>query len=131
MFGHLLPRHLEIIFEINSRFLTQVSLKYGGDNQKIARLSLIEEGSEKKVRMAHLACVGSHAINGVAELHTELLKKNLFPDFYELFPQKFSNKTNGITPRRSILLVNPKLALLITNKIGRIPNFLPIESIWI
>ncbi|MEH1840988.1 MAG: glycogen/starch/alpha-glucan phosphorylase [Nostoc sp.] len=119
LFGHLLPRHLEIIFEINSRLLTQVRLKYGGDNQKIARLSLIEEGSEKKVRMAHLACIGSHAINGVAELHTELLKNNLFPDFYELFPQKFSNKTNGITPRRWILLANPKLALLITNKIGK------------
>ncbi|WP_138502084.1 glycogen/starch/alpha-glucan phosphorylase [Nostoc sp. PA-18-2419] len=119
LFGHLLPRHLEIIFEINSRFLTQVRLKYAGDNEKIARLSLIEEGSEKKVRMAHLACVGSHAINGVAELHTELLKNNLFPDFYQLFPEKFSNKTNGITPRRWILLANPKLALLITNKIGK------------
>ncbi|MEH1830695.1 MAG: glycogen/starch/alpha-glucan phosphorylase [Nostoc sp.] len=119
LFGHLLPRHLEIIFEINSRFLTQVRLKYAGDNDKIARLSLIEEGAEKKVRMAHLACVGSHAINGVAELHTELLKNNLFPDLYELFPQKFSNKTNGITPRRWILLANPKLALLITNKIGK------------
>ncbi|MEH2069503.1 MAG: glycogen/starch/alpha-glucan phosphorylase [Nostoc sp.] len=119
LFGHLLPRHLEIIFEINSRFLTQVRLKYAGDNEKIAKLSLIEEGSEKKVRMAHLACVGSHAINGVAELHTELLKNNLFPDFYELFPQKFSNKTNGVTPRRWILLANPKLALLITNKIGK------------
>ncbi|MEH1873277.1 glycogen/starch/alpha-glucan phosphorylase [Nostoc sp.] len=119
LFGHLLPRHLEIIFEINSRFLTQVRLKYGGDNEKIARLSLIEEGTDKKVRMAHLACVGSHAINGVAELHTQLLKNNLFPDFYELFPEKFTNKTNGVSPRRWILLANPKLALLITNKIGK------------
>ncbi|MEH1809683.1 glycogen/starch/alpha-glucan phosphorylase [Nostoc sp.] len=120
LFGYLLPRHLEIIFEINSRFLAQVRLKYGEDNEKIARLSLIEEGWEKKVRMAHLACVGSHAINGVAALHSELLKKDLFPDFYELFPQKFSNKTNGVTPRRWLLLANPKLALLITNKIGKI-----------
>jgi starch phosphorylase len=119
LFAHLLPRHLEIIFEINSRFLAQVRLKYGDDDRKIARLSLIEEGAEKKVRMAHLACVGSHAINGVAELHTELLKHNLFPDFYQLFPEKFSNKTNGVTPRRWILLANPKLALLITKKIGK------------
>ncbi len=119
MFGNLLPRHLEIIFEINQRFLNQVRLKYPGDNQRVAQLSLIEEGAEKKVRMANLACVGSHAINGVAALHTELLKNNLFRDFYELFPEKFSNKTNGVTPRRWILLSNPKLALLITNNIGR------------
>ncbi len=119
MFGSLLPRHLQIIFEINRRFLEQVRLQYPGDNERVARLSLIEEGAEKKVRMANLACVGSHAINGVATLHTELLKHNLFRDFYELFPEKFSNKTNGVTPRRWILLSNPKLALLITNKIGK------------
>jgi starch phosphorylase len=119
MFGSLLPRHLQIIFEINRRFLEQVRLQYPGDDERVARLSLIEEGAEKKVRMANLACVGSHAINGVAALHTELLKHNLFRDFYELFPEKFSNKTNGVTPRRWILLSNPKLALLITNKIGK------------
>jgi starch phosphorylase len=119
LFGHLLPRHLEIIFEINQRFLNEVRAKYPGDEARVQRLSLIEEGAEKQVRMAHLACVGSHAINGVAALHTELLEKGALRDFYELWPQKFSNKTNGVTPRRWILLSNPKLALLITNKIGK------------
>lgn len=118
-FGNLLPRHLEIIFEINQRFLDEVRVKYPGDVGKLARLSLIEEGAEKKVRMAHLASVGSHAINGVAELHTALIKNNLFPDFYELFPEKFNNKTNGVTPRRWMLIANPKLALLITDTIGK------------
>lgn len=119
LFGRLLPRHLEIIFEINQRFLNEVRAKYPGDEARVQRLSLIEEGAEKQVRMAHLACVGSHAINGVAALHTELLEKGALRDFYELWPQKFSNKTNGVTPRRWILLSNPKLALLITNKIGK------------
>ncbi|BAZ22996.1 glycogen phosphorylase [Kalymmatonema gypsitolerans NIES-4073] len=119
LFGRLLPRHLEIIFEINQRFLDQVRAKYPGDIDKVARLSLIEEGAEKRVRMAHLACVGSHAINGVAALHTQLLTNDLFRDFYELFPEKFSNKTNGVTPRRWILIANPKQALLMTNKIGK------------
>jgi len=118
LFGNLLPRHLEIIFEINQRFLDAVRIKYSGDNDRVARLSLIEEGAEKRVRMAHLACVGSHSVNGVAELHTQLLERDLFRDFYELFPEKFSNKTNGITPRRWLLNSNPKLALLITNTIG-------------
>jgi starch phosphorylase len=119
VFGYLLPRQLEIIYEINQRFLNHIRAKYPGDNARSARLSLIEEGFEKHVRMAHLACVGSHAINGVAALHTELLEHELLQDFYELWPQKFSNKTNGVTPRRWILLTNPKLALLITNKIGK------------
>ncbi|MBR8836453.1 MAG: glycogen/starch/alpha-glucan phosphorylase [Stigonema ocellatum SAG 48.90 = DSM 106950] len=119
LFGSLLPRHLEIIFEINQRFLDEVRVKYPGDNERVARMSLIEEGAEKRVRMAHLACVGTHAINGVAGLHTEILKHELFRDFYELFPEKFSNKTNGVTPRRWILLANPKLSLLITNQIGK------------
>ncbi|KAF3886459.1 MULTISPECIES: glycogen/starch/alpha-glucan phosphorylase [Nostocales] len=119
VFGRLLPRHLEIIFEINQRFLDKVRSQYPGDDGKLSRLSLIEEGAEKQVRMAHLASVGSHAINGVAELHTELVKKNLFPDFYQVFPEKFSNKTNGVTPRRWILIANPKLALLIAEKIGK------------
>lgn len=89
------------------------------DKNRLARLSLIEEGGEKQVRMAHLACVGSHAINGVAALHTELLKNELLRDFYKLFPEKFSNKTNGVTPRRWLLLGNPRLANLITEKIGK------------
>ncbi len=119
LFARLLPRHLEIIYEINRRFLERVWLQYSGDRTKIARLSLIEEGAEKQVRMAHLACVGSHAVNGVSALHTELLKNDVLKDFYELCPEKFSNKTNGITPRRWLLLSNPKLTLLITQTIGK------------
>jgi starch phosphorylase len=118
LFGSLLPRHLEIIYEINRRFLDQVRLRYPADEHKIANLSLIDETGEKYVRMAHLACVGSHAINGVAALHSELLKETTLRDFYELFPQKFSNKTNGVTPRRWMVLSNPKLSQLITEKIG-------------
>ena len=118
LFGRLLPRHLEIIYEINYRFLDEVRAKYPGDEARLARLSLIEEGTDKYVRMAHLACVGSHAVNGVAALHTELLKHKVLRDFYELWPEKFNNKTNGVTPRRWLLLSNPKLAQLITQKIG-------------
>ena len=118
LFGSLLPRHLEIIYEINHRFLNEVQAKYPGDEARMARLSLIGEGDEKCVRMAHLACVGSHSINGVAALHTELLKQKVLRDFYELWPEKFNNKTNGVTPRRWLLLSNPKLAQLITQKIG-------------
>ncbi|HEY9846227.1 MAG TPA: glycogen/starch/alpha-glucan family phosphorylase, partial [Candidatus Caenarcaniphilales bacterium] len=119
LFGQLLPRHLEIIYEINRRFLEEVRTRYPNDPQRVARVSLIEEGPEKQVRMAHLACVGSHAINGVAALHTELLKKDVLRDFYELWPEKFSNKTNAVTPRRWLVLSNPKLTLLITQKIGK------------
>ena len=118
LFGRLLPRHLEVIYEINYRFLDEVRAKYPGDEARLGRLSLIEEGSDKYVRMAHLACVGSHAVNGVAALHTELLKHKVLRDFYELWPEKFNNKTNGVTPRRWLLLSNPKLAQLITQKIG-------------
>ncbi|MGH2414638.1 MAG: glycogen/starch/alpha-glucan phosphorylase, partial [Microcystaceae cyanobacterium] len=118
IFGGLLPRHLEIIYEINQRFLDQVRLKYPGDNGKLARLSLIDETGEKYVRMANLACVGSHAINGVAQLHSELLKATTLHEFYELWPEKFSNKTNGVTPRRFMALSNPRLTQLITAKIG-------------
>ena len=118
LFGRLLPRHLEIIYEINRRFLEDVRRQHPDDEARVARLSLIEEGPEKYVRMAHLACVGSHAINGVAALHSELLKKDVLRDFYALWPEKFSNKTNGVTPRRWLLLSNPKLALLVTRKIG-------------
>lgn len=118
LFGSLLPRHLEIIYEINRRFLDQVRLKYLGDDARLARLSLIDESGPRYVRMAHLACVGSHAINGVAALHSELLKQDTLRDFYELWPEKFSNKTNGVTPRRWIALSNPRMTALITQKIG-------------
>ncbi len=119
MFATLLPRHLEIIYEINFHFLEQVKKRYPGDDVRLARMSLIEEFPEKRVRMAHLACAGAHAINGVAALHTQLLKTDVLRDFYELWPEKFTNKTNGITPRRWLLISNPKLALLITDKIGK------------
>lgn len=118
LFERLLPRHLEMIYEINRRFLDEVRAKYPGDDARLARLSLIEEGAHKYVRMAHLACVGSHAINGVAALHTELLKADVLRDFYELWPEKFNNKTNGVTPRRWLLLSNPKLSELLSEKIG-------------
>jgi starch phosphorylase len=118
LFGYLLPRHLEIIYEINRRFLDEVRLKYPYDVDRIARLSLIDETGEHYVRMANLACVGSHAINGVAALHTELLKETVLRDFYELTPEKFSNKTNGVTPRRWLVLSNPRLTTLITRQIG-------------
>lgn len=119
LFERLLPRHLEIIYEINRRFLDEVRAKYPGDEARVARMSLIEEGDEKYIRMAHLACIGSHAINGVAALHTELLKQDVLRDFYELWPEKFNNKTNGVTPRRWLSLSNPKLSGLITEKIGK------------
>jgi glycogen phosphorylase len=118
LFKSVLPRHLEIIYEINRRFLDEVQTRYPDDNERIARMSLIDEAGEKSVRMANLACVGSHAINGVAELHTELLTAHLLHDFYELSPEKFSNKTNGVTPRRWMVLSNPRLSALITEKIG-------------
>jgi starch phosphorylase len=118
VFGRVLPRHLQIIYEINAHFLEEVRMRYLGDEARISRLSLIDESGERYVRMAHLACVGSHAINGVAELHTELLKRDVLKDFYEMWPQKFSNKTNGVTPRRWMVLCNPKLSSLITEHIG-------------
>jgi starch phosphorylase len=118
LFCKLLPRHLEIIYEINHRFLDALRLRYPGDYDLLRRLSLIDEAGEKYVRMAHLACVGSHAINGVAALHTELLKQTVLRDFYAVTPEKFLNVTNGVTPRRWIVLSNPKLSALITSKIG-------------
>jgi starch phosphorylase len=118
VFGKILPRHLEIIFEINARFLDEVRIRFLGDERRIARLSIIDDSGEHYVRMAHLACVGSHAINGVAELHSDLLKTDLLRDFYDLWPHKFSNKTNGVTPRRWMLLSAPKLSQLITEHIG-------------
>jgi len=118
LFKNVLPRHLEIIYEINRHFLEQVKERYPDDNERLARMSLIDEAGEKSVRMANLACVGSHAVNGVAELHTELLTATVLNDFYEFSPEKFSNKTNGVTPRRWIVLSNPRLTALITEKIG-------------
>ncbi|HEV8332853.1 MAG TPA: glycogen/starch/alpha-glucan phosphorylase [Steroidobacteraceae bacterium] len=119
LFGRILPRHLEIIFEINARFLDEARLKFLGDEARIARLSLINEHGERYVRMANLACVGSHAINGVAALHTELLKQDVLHDFHALWPEKFRSKTNGVTPRRWVMLANPRLARLITSWIGQ------------
>ncbi|MCU0603734.1 MAG: glycogen/starch/alpha-glucan phosphorylase [Desulfobacterales bacterium] len=118
LFRQVLPRHLEIIYEINRRFLEEVRVRFPGDDPRLVRLSLIDEGGEKHVRMAHLASVGSHAVNGVAALHSDLLKQTLLRDFCELEPEKFHNVTNGVTPRRWMVLGNPRLAALITEKIG-------------
>ncbi len=118
MFERLLPRHLQIIFEINRRFLRQVEIRWPGDVGRLQRLSLIAEGGEKQVRMAHLATVGAFSVNGVARLHTDLIKSDLMPDFYELWPDRFNNKTNGVTPRRWLLHANPGLAELIKRQIG-------------
>ena len=117
-FQDLLPRHLEIIYEINRRFLDNVRARYPGDADRVARVSLIEEGAPRQVRMAHLAIVGSHSTNGVAALHSELLKQRVVPDFAAMFPERFNNKTNGVTPRRWLLLANPSLANVITQAIG-------------
>jgi len=118
LFQKVLPRHLQIIFEINKRFLETVEARWPGDVEKKRVLSLIEEGAHQMVRMAHLSVIGSHSVNGVAALHTQLLKSQLFPEFDELYPGKFNNKTNGITPRRWLLACNPRLSELITSKIG-------------
>ena len=118
LFAKLLPRHLEIIYEINRRFLDDLRLRYPNDDQLLRRLSLIDEAGDRYIRMAHLASVGSHAINGVAALHTELLKRTVLHDFHRVSPEKFFNVTNGVTPRRWIALSNPKLSALITRHIG-------------
>jgi glycogen phosphorylase len=117
-FEMLLPRHLEIILEINRRFLDDVRQVYPGDEARVRRLSLIEEGPEEHVRMANLAIVGSHSTNGVAEIHSQLLRKTTVMDLAEMFPERFNNKTNGVTPRRWLLLANPALAHIITEAIG-------------
>ncbi|HUT53396.1 MAG TPA: glycogen/starch/alpha-glucan phosphorylase [bacterium] len=119
MFGDLLPRHLKIIYEINRRFMRDVSVRWVGDNDRLSRMSLIEEEKGKKVRMAHLAFVGSHSVNGVAALHTRLLKERVFKDFDEMFPDRINNKTNGVTPRRWLYAANPGLSALITERIGK------------
>jgi glycogen phosphorylase len=118
LFSSLLPRHMEIIYEINHHFMADVRMKFPDDAARLSRMSLVDESGGRYVRMAHLACVGSYAINGVAALHTELLKQDVLRDFHELYPEKFSNKTNGVTPRRFVVLSNPKLTDLITSKIG-------------
>src|SRR5208282_2879694 len=108
----------EIIYEINRRFLDEVRLKYPSDTSRIARMSLIDETGERYVRMAYLATVGGHAVNGVAELHSKLLKETTLHDFYELWPEKFLNVTNGVTPRRFVVASNPRLSSLVTRTIG-------------
>jgi starch phosphorylase len=131
LFKNLLPRILDIIYEINARFLQQVAVAWPGDSYKQQSLSLIEEGHEPQVRMAHLAIVGSYSVNGVAALHTELLKAGLFNDFYQLWPEKFNNKTNGVTPRRWLSHCNTSLAKLISSKIGKswVADFADVEQV--
>jgi starch phosphorylase len=119
LFKYLIPRLLEIIYEINFRFLQEVSKRYPGDNGKLSRMSIIEEKGEKFVRMANLACVGSYAINGVAALHTDLLKEQVLPDWVEMYPERFLNVTNGVTPRRFIVQSNPGLTNLLNKTVNR------------
>ncbi|MCB0226402.1 MAG: glycogen/starch/alpha-glucan phosphorylase, partial [Anaerolineae bacterium] len=114
----LLPRHMEIIYEINARFLKEVEARFPNDHGRLERMSIIEEGYDQRVRMANLASVGSFSINGVAQLHSDLLKGRVLHDFYEMWPEKFNNKTNGVTPRRFVKMANPGLSDLITSKIG-------------
>jgi starch phosphorylase len=118
IFERLLPRHLEVIYEINRRFLDRVRKKFPADDERVRRMSLIEEDGSRKVRMAHLAIVGSHSTNGVAEIHSRLLRTHLVKDFAEMYPERFNNKTNGVTPRRWLLMCNPYLSELITKTIG-------------
>ena len=118
LFAGILPRHLDIIYEINRRFLDELWLTYPNNNDRLSRVSLIDESDQKYVRMSHLASLGSHAINGVSEIHSELLKKTLLPDFYDLYPERFFHVMNGVSPRRWISVSNPGLAGLITNTIG-------------
>jgi starch phosphorylase len=118
LFGSLLPRHLELIYEINRRFLQQVRIKYPGNEEVLRRVSIIDEDGAKAVRMAHLATIASHHVNGVAALHSDLVKSELFPDFAALWPEKFTNVTNGVTPRRWLALSNPRLANLLNEVLG-------------
>ncbi len=118
LFSRVLPRHLDIIFQINQDFMDQVQERYPGDLEKMNRMSLIEENHTKYIRMANLSIIGSHSTNGVAKLHSSILKEKIFPDFYEMFPDRFNNKTNGITPRRWLKACNPELSKLITDYIG-------------
>src|SRR5262249_3424115 len=117
-FEMLFPRQLEIICEINRRLLDDVRTRFPGDDGRASRVSLVEEGAERKIRMANLAIVGSHSTNGVAEIHSGLLRTTTVKDLAEMFPERFNNKTNGVTPRRWLLLANPALASAITEAIG-------------
>ena len=118
VFEKLLPRHMQVVYEINGRFLKELVAQYPGDPDRLGRMSLIDEGGGKKIRMAFLAIIGSHSVNGVSELHSKLLREQLFKDFYEVFPEKFNNKTNGITHRRWLIKANRPLSALITEAIG-------------
>jgi starch phosphorylase len=117
-FEIMLPRHLEIIYEINRRFISAVRIRYAGDEERVRRMSLVEEGAERRIRMANLAIVGSHSTNGVSAIHTGLLRTTTVKELAEMFPDRFNNKTNGVTPRRWLLLANPALAGAITAAIG-------------
>ena len=133
LFERLLPRHMEIINEINRRFLAEVSVRFPNDFARMSRMSLLEDGHDRQVRMAHLAVVASFSVNGVAELHSELLKQRVFRDFYEMWPERFNNKTNGVTPRRFVRLANPRLSELVTKRIGEgwlrdLEQFAKLES---
>ena len=114
----VVPRHLEIIYEINRRFLAETVELWSNDSDRASRLSIVEEGHDPQVRMAHLAIIGSHSVNGVSKLHSELVKTKLVPDLYQLWPQRFSNKTNGVTQRRWLLMANPGLARLLDETVG-------------
>src|SRR3954447_8130753 len=118
MLGWVLPRHLEIIYRINDHLLEEVSARFPGDADRISRMSLIQEGPERRVRMAHLAVTGTAAVNGVAELHSKLLVETTLRDFAELWPDRFHNVTNGVTPRRFLRLANPRLSELISSARG-------------
>jgi glycogen phosphorylase len=128
--GKVVPRHLQIIYEINQRFIESVKTRFGSNcDDMIAKMSIIQEGGEQKVRMANLAIIGSHSVNGVAQVHSDLVKTRLVPEFYSLWPEKFNNKTNGVTPRRWIVACNPELAKLVTDAIGR-RWIADLELIW-
>ena len=114
----LLPRHLQIIYEINARHLDDVRRHFPSDEERVRRMSIIEEDSNRRVNMAYLSIVGSHTVNGVAQIHSKLLRESMFKDFYELTPEKFQNKTNGITFRRWLALCNPDLCSLIVERVG-------------
>lgn len=122
LIGNLLPRHLDLIYLINHFFLEKVKKRFPGDDARVARMSIVEEGEEKKIRMAFLSIICSHTVNGVAALHSDLLKKTIFKDFDEMFPGKLINKTNGVTPRRWILCCNPELSSLISETIMEDPT---------
>ena len=119
MMSRILPRHLQIVYDMNARFLGSVTEKLGNDVELLRRLSLVDETGERRVRMAYVAVLASHSINGVSGLHSELMTQSIFADFYRIFPERFNNKTNGVTPRRWLAQANPPLAALLDQRIGR------------